>query len=90
MEDIVPNYIFSPKPFLHYKNKDKKPFQKEWIEKEKLDDDTRKELRRKKLFFSYKEPWVPGHRCMDKGKENYIEVLLNSDGEEEVRTCSWQ
>jgi hypothetical protein len=48
-----------------------------------LDDDDQRELRRKKLCFSCKEPWEPGHRCMGKGKVHYIEVLSDSDGEEE-------
>jgi hypothetical protein len=54
------------------------------VGKDRLDDETRKELRRKKLCFSCKEPWEPGHRCMGKGKVHYIEVLSDSDGEEKV------
>ena len=50
----------------------------------KLDDDTQWELRRKKLCFSYQEPWVLGHRFSSKGKAHYIEVYSNSgdDGDE--------
>jgi hypothetical protein len=45
-------------------------------------------LRRKKLCFSCKESWVPGHKCVEKDKTNkahYIEVYSDndSDGEEE-------
>ena len=42
------------------------------------------ESRRKKLCFSCKEPWEPGHRCMGKGKVHYIEVVSDSDEEEDV------
>jgi hypothetical protein len=39
---------------------------------------------RKKLFFSCRDPWVPGHRCMGKGEIHYIEVAADSvDNEEE-------
>jgi hypothetical protein len=49
-----------------------------------LDDETRRELMRKKLCFSYRDPWVPGHRCMGKGEIHYIEVATNNvDSEEE-------
>jgi hypothetical protein len=49
-----------------------------------LDDETRQELRRKKLCFNCKDPWVPGHRCMGKGEIHYIEVAADSvDSEEE-------
>ena len=44
-----------------------------------LDEDTRKYLRRKKLCFTCKEPWVPGHRCAGKAKAHYIEVYSDSD-----------
>ena len=47
-----------------------------------MDDDTRKDLRRKKLCFNYQEPWVPGHRCAGKAKAHYIEVYSDSEGEE--------
>jgi hypothetical protein len=39
---------------------------------------------RKKLCFTCKDPWVPGHRCMGKGEIHYIEVATDSvDSEEE-------
>jgi hypothetical protein len=39
---------------------------------------------RKKLCFSCRDPWVPGHRCMGKGEIHYIEVAIdNMDSEEE-------
>jgi hypothetical protein len=56
---------------------------REWKGKEKLDDETRQELMRKKLCFSCRDPWVPGHRCMGKGEIHYIEVAAdNVDSEE--------
>lgn len=47
----------------------------------KMDRESRNELRRKKLCFSCKEPWEPGHRCLGKGKAHLTEVF--SDGEDE-------
>jgi hypothetical protein len=67
----------------HKKDQDRKPFQREWKGKEKLDDDTRRDLMRKKLCFTCKDPWVPGHRCMGKGEIHYIEVATDSDEEEQ-------
>jgi hypothetical protein len=51
-----------------------------------MDEETRWEIRRNKLFFSYKEPWESGQRCMGKGKVHYIGVLFDEedDGEDEV------
>ena len=52
--------------------------------KDKLDDETRREIMRKKIFFSCRDPWVPSHRCMGKGEIHYIEVAADSvDSEEE-------
>ena len=50
--------------------------------KKKVDEETRSELRRKKLCFTCREPWVPGHRCLGKGQVHYIEVALESDSDE--------
>ena len=47
-----------------------------------LDNDTGKDLRRKKLCFTCQEPWVLGHRCSGKAKAHYIEVYSDSEGEE--------
>jgi hypothetical protein len=49
-----------------------------------LDEATRRELRRKQLCYTCKEPWEPGHRCMGKGKIHYIEVLSDSEEEDDV------
>lgn len=83
MEDVVPKTTFPPKCFPPQKGKDKKPFQKEWFDKNRLSDETRDELRRK-VCFSCKEPWESGHGCMGKGKVHYIEDLSDSDDEEAV------
>jgi hypothetical protein len=50
--------------------------------KGKLNDATKRELRRKQLCFTCKESWQPDHRCMGKGKIHYIEVVSNSEDEE--------
>jgi hypothetical protein len=38
---------------------------------------------RRKLCFTCKDPWVLGHRCMGKGQIHYIEVVADSDEEEQ-------
>jgi hypothetical protein len=84
MEDAISKTKFFSKPFIPPKNKEKKP-QKEGTSKEKLDEATRNELRRKNLCFDCKHPWETGHRCVGKGKAHYIEVLSNSEEEEEAK-----
>jgi hypothetical protein len=75
------------KPFVPQKEKDQRNPPREWKGKAKLDDETRWELMRKKLCFTCRDPWVPGHRCMGKGHIHYIEVESDSDeGEEEIRS----
>jgi hypothetical protein len=49
-----------------------------------MDEATHNELRRNNLFFNCKDPWEPGHKCMGKGKAHYIEVLSDSEEEEEA------
>jgi hypothetical protein len=84
LADSVPKTKTFSKPFVPQKDRDRKPFQREWKGKEKLDDETRRELMRKKLCFTCKDPWVPGHRCMGKGEIHYIEVATDSvDSDEE-------
>jgi hypothetical protein len=46
-----------------------------------MDEANRRELRRKKLCFTCKNPWQPGHRCLGKGKIHYIEVVSDSEDE---------
>jgi hypothetical protein len=86
MQDVVPKSKFPLKPTFPQKSKETKPFQRDWAGKPKLDEETRKELRRKKLCFSCQESWVPGHKCVGKdktGKAHYIEVYSDSDSDDE-------
>jgi hypothetical protein len=84
MADSVPKTKTFSEPFLLQRDRERKPFQREWKGKEKLDDETRREIMRKNLYFNCKDPWVPGHRCMGKGEIHYIEVETdNADNEEE-------
>ena len=39
-------------------------------------------MRRRNLFFTFQEPWVPSHKCA-KGKAYCIEVVSKSEPEEE-------
>jgi hypothetical protein len=47
------------KPFVPQRDRDQKNPQRKWKGKPKLDDDTRRELMRKNIFFSCRDPWVP-------------------------------
>jgi hypothetical protein len=62
LEESVPKTKTFSKTFMPQKDQDMKPFQREWQGKEKLDDETRRDLIRKKLCFNCIEPWVLGHR----------------------------
>jgi hypothetical protein len=84
LADSVPKTKNFSKPFVPQRDRDRKPFQREWKGKEKLDDETRREIMRKKLCFRCRDSWVPGHRFMGKGEIYYIEVETNNvDNEEE-------
>lgn len=48
-----------------------------------IDDDTRRDLWRRKFCFTCQEPWAPRHK-RTKGEAHYIEVYSNSDLEEEA------
>ena len=82
LQDSVPKNKFPLKTNFPVRDKDRKPFQQDVPKKTWLDEDTRKELRRKKLCFTCQEPWVPGHRCAGKAKAHYIEVYSDSDEDE--------
>ena len=82
IQGLVPKNRFPLKTNFPIRDKDRKPFQQEIPKKTWLDDDRRKDLRRKKLCFTYKEPWVPGHRCSGKAKAHYIEVYSDREGED--------
>ena len=47
-----------------------------------LDEDAWRELKKKRLCFTYQEPWAPGHRCAA-GKAHFIEVYSENSGEED-------
>ena len=47
-----------------------------------MDDDARRELKKKWLCFTYQEPWALRHRCAT-GKTHFIEVFSESSGEED-------
>jgi hypothetical protein len=50
----------------------------------RVDENTRRELRRKQLCLTCKEPWNPAHKCMGRGQVHYIEVTSNNEEEEEI------
>ena len=82
LQDLVPKNKFLVKKNFPIIDKDKKPFLQECPKKNWVDDDPRKELRRKKLCFTCQEPWIPGHKCAGKVKGHYIEVYSNSEEDE--------
>ena len=47
-----------------------------------MDDDASRELKKKRLFFTYQESWASGHRCAA-GKAHFIDVFSKSNGEED-------
>ena len=47
-----------------------------------MDDDARRELKKKQLCFTFQELWAPGHRCAAE-KAHFIEVFSESSGEED-------
>jgi hypothetical protein len=49
----------------------------------RVDENTRREMRRKQLCFTCKEPWNPSHRCIDRGQAHYIEVTSDNEEEED-------
>ena len=81
VQNVLPKYIFPPKPNFPSKFKDgRKPWKNGSFAKENMECPSKEELKRKKLCFNFQQPWVPGHRCA-KGKAHYIEVF--SEDEEE-------
>jgi hypothetical protein len=49
----------------------------------RMDNNTKRELRRKQLCFMCKEPWNPSHKCMGRGQVHYIEVTSDNEEEED-------
>jgi hypothetical protein len=82
--------IFTPRPPLNEGVRDKRPpmnqggrYQRGFDRgRGRMDEPTRRELRRKQLCFTCKEPRDPTHKCMGKGKAHYIEVISNDEEEE--------
>jgi hypothetical protein len=44
-----------------------------------LDEETQRELRRKKIFYTCKELWEPSHQFIRKGKVHYIEAVFDEE-----------
>jgi hypothetical protein len=70
---------FTPRPPINQGGRDQKGMKKG---KGRMDEETRRELRRKLLCFTCKEPWEPGYKCMRKCKAHYIEVISDDEDEE--------
>jgi hypothetical protein len=81
LEGVASKNKFAPRPPLVPRGRDQRVVDKG---KGKVDEATKRELRRKQLCYTCKEPWELGHRCMGKGKIQYIEVLSNSEEEDDV------
>ena len=74
---------FQNKPSFPSKGKEEKaPPSRESQNKKSLDENFHRDLRRRKLCFTYQEAWSPEHRCAA-GKAHYIEVLSDDEEEEE-------
>jgi hypothetical protein len=84
IKDAVNKKVLA-KSFIPQGGKETKIPRNSWTRKDMMNKETRRELRRKKIFFSCKYLWELGHRCMGKGKVYYIEVVsvMEDDGEEE-------
>ena len=70
LQDALPKTKekFQPKLSFPLKGKDyKAPLSKEGQSKTPLSDDVRRDLRRRKLFFTCQESWAPGHKCAARG-----------------------
>lgn len=67
----------APKSFIPPKYKEKKAPQHDWPKRDRLDEDTYRELRRKNICFNCKEPWEPIHHRLGNGKIHYVDVLSN-------------
>jgi hypothetical protein len=49
----------------------------------RMERNTRRELRRKKLCYTCKEPWNPSHKCMGHGQVHYIAVTSDNEEDED-------
>lgn len=82
--DLETTSSFQPqkKNFSSWKP-NKKGFNQQKNISPKINEESRNELRRKKLCFSCKEPWEPGHHCLGIGKVHLIEVMFDDEEHEE-------
>jgi hypothetical protein len=71
---------FTPRPPINKGERDKRGMDRG---KGMMDEDTRRELRRKQICFTCKEPWDPGNKCMGKGNAHYIEVIFDDEDDED-------
>jgi hypothetical protein len=86
----VANMRFTPRYTLNQGGRDQRPPMNQGGRDQRgfdrgrgrMDEPTSRELRRKRLCFTCKEPWDPTHKCMGKGKAHYIKVILDDDEEE--------
>jgi hypothetical protein len=84
---------FVPRPPLNTRGRDQRPLMNQGgcdprgFDKGhgRMDDKTMRELRRKQLYFTCKEPWNPSHKCMGHGQVHYIEVTSDNEEEEDYR-----
>jgi hypothetical protein len=81
LEGTTSKNKFVPRPPLAPRGRDQRFIDKG---KGKLDEATKRKLRRKQLCYTCKESWEPRHSCMGKGKIHYIEVPSDSEEEDDV------
>jgi hypothetical protein len=83
---------FIPRPPLNTGGRDQRPLKNQGgcdprgfdNGRGRVDENTRREPRRKQLCFTCKEPWNPTHKCMGCGQVHYIEVTSDNEEEEEI------
>jgi hypothetical protein len=71
---------FIPRPPINQGGRDQRGVDKG---KGRMDKNTRRKLRRKQLYFTCKEPWDLGHKCMGKGKAHFIEAISDDEDKED-------
>jgi hypothetical protein len=82
---------FIPRPPLNTRGRDQRPPMNPGGRDQRgfdrgrgrMDENTRRELRRKQLCYTCKEPWDPSHKCMGRGKAHYIEVTSDNEEDED-------
>lgn len=73
MPPLKTNSLLSPLSLIRVKSSN--PSRRSGPKKPKMDEETWKELRKKKLCFSCQVPWASRHKCVGKdklGKAHYI------------------